>query len=88
MQDRYLAYFDPDTGRFLYTTFTIYEQSELMEGYASYTSWQAVEGLLLPERIDLGAVRPIEMEAHTMVLSGVNLHPHVDPADYEKPDAR
>lgn len=88
VQDRYLAYFDPDDGRLVYTTFTVYEESSFLEGSAFYPAWQHVDGLLLPERIEVGAVRPFEMDAHTLIVSDVDLDADVDPRTYEKPDSR
>ncbi len=88
VQDRYEAFFDPDTGRLVYITYTVYEKSPLIEGEARYVEWQTVDGLLVPKRIEHNFIRPVHVRSHTMRILEVDLAPSVDRARYEKPDAR
>ena len=88
VQDRYEAFFDPETHQLVYVTFTVYEQSSIVEGDAWYTQWQQVGDLLLPKTIEIGGIRPITMDAHTLEVGEIDLAPDVKPGAYEKPDAR
>lgn len=87
-QDRYLAYFDPETGYLAYAAFTVKEQGDLPEGAAEYAEWQDAGGLMMAKRIELHAIRPISMHIHTLEFSDLSLRAEVDPKGYEKPDAR
>ncbi|MCA9771531.1 MAG: hypothetical protein KC466_03925 [Myxococcales bacterium] len=88
VQDRYLAYFDPETGRLGRVTFTVLEQPGGAEGLARYTEWQVAGGLVVPKRIDLDAISPISFYLHSLSFEAVDLSPAFDRRLYEKPDAR
>ena len=85
VQDRYIALFHPETHRLVWTAFTVYEQTSVGEGAASYTDWVDVDGLALPQRIDIGSVRPISAHVHTMEVGSYDLHPAIAAGTYDGP---
>jgi len=85
VQDRYLAMFDPESGRFVATTFTVKEQGDLPQGAADYLDWQEVGGMVLPGRIEIASVRPPLGHLHTMEVLDVEPEAEFDRDLYEKP---
>lgn len=86
--DRYLAYFDPESGYLSYLLFTVKEAGALPEGAAEYPEWRNVQGLVMARKVVLRAVRPLKVDLHTLEFSDVRLRAELDPKLYEKPDAR
>jgi hypothetical protein len=82
--DLYLLRIDAQTHELRSMLFTFRDMGRIIELEAAF-QWQALEGVRVPQRLDITLVRPLERPMHSLTFAAPVSLEGFDPSAFEKP---